>query len=145
MKKVVIAGVSGEGKTVKDAHADASSKIAVMLDGEWSPAFLTHQEHQAIVVRQPSPRNQWGYRLLIAGETQANLWIDPNYETRQSALKAAARHLAQAAGSYAGLEHLLDLSEQAELDRYFSWQTAYSQARASGLDDDAARRVASQH
>ncbi len=142
---VDICGVTGTGATVTKAKADAARKIEMALAGSFTPFVMSYQDMTAVIARDPTSTVQpWGYKLFSNGEVGRDVWLDCNYGTRDAAIQACARHLAQNAGTYDGLERWIAPAERRDLDGYFMWQSTYAVARAAGASDEECRVQAEQ-
>ncbi len=136
-------GMEGTGETVTKAKQDAARKIEAVLFGNWDPYILFHHGMVAVVSRIPgNSARQWGYALATPEDGSRDIWQTANYETREAAIADAASHLAQNAGTYAGLEKYLSRNKQLDLDSYFVWQEAYAKAKALGYNDTECRHQA---
>ncbi len=143
MKTVTLCGMEGYGNTAIEARQDAMDKLTAVISGEWVPFFLIHDDWRAIIAREPRPDPlQWGYKILRASDENQDLYLTGYYRTRKDAICGAARHLAQNAGHYRGLEAWIGEREQQELDSYFNWQAAYTAAKADGCGDEECRERA---
>ncbi len=145
MAKITITycGMDGTGDTVAKAKQDAARKLEAVMAGDWNPFLLTHHGRLAVISRIPKGDfRQWGYALAETDDGSLDLGHVPSWERRDQAIAAAAKHLAQNAGTYVGLERWLTHHEQRDLDSYFTWQKAYAEAKASGCSDEECRRQA---
>jgi hypothetical protein len=141
-------GMDGEGPTALQAKLNAVERIEKVLSGPWEPHFLTHRGLVAVVLRQPVAHDKpWGFKVVdLSKDSSATIhhWVDPNYATREEAIRAAAYSLAQCASTYEGLTPFLLASQLTELDHYFAWQAAYATAKSTGKSDQEARQEASE-
>lgn len=142
MKTITVnyCGMTGTGATKTRARQDAARKIEEALSGSYTPFVMSYKGMVAVIARDPtSTLHSWGYKLYCHDEIGRDVWLDCNYETRDVAIQACARHLAQNAGSYDGLEDWLTRAEQRDLDGYFAWQAGYAVARVRGASDEECR------
>ena len=136
--------MAGVGDNITAAKKNAFQKIEAVLSGPWDPFILLHAGWLMIVARSPQETPyQWGYKLINSSELSSQIiYLQINWQTRDEAIRAGARHLAQNSGTYKGLEFWLTQSEKLELDQYFAWQAAYAKAKALGKSDEECRRYA---
>lgn len=137
-------GVEGSGRTVSEAKKDAGRKIEAALTGDYDPFLIGHCGYLGLVGRDPrgGQLGTWGYRVIEAGCLGGDgltVFIDTNYASRHDAIAACAYHLAQNAGTYAGLERHLAAARLRDLDAYFLWQQEYAKAKSEGLGDEECR------
>ena len=138
----------GEGKTLTEAKLAAKQQIEYTLDGPWEPFLLVHNDWRAVVFRRPSQsKMQWEYKILQHDEDSQIIFPSSSNvaKNRDGAVNAAAYHLAQAAGTYDGLEQYLTSGQQNDLETYFFWQAEYAAARARGMSYDEAYVHACRH
>jgi hypothetical protein len=136
-------GMPASGRTVKEAKQEAARKIESALSGSYSPRFLRHADMLAFVWREPM--SGFVYRIVYADSNAGALYGNGGAgDDEITATRAAARHMAQNAGHYLGIESYLTDADRRELDRYFDWQARYSDAKARGLSDDDCRSFADQ-
>lgn len=134
---ITYCGMEGTGANVTKAKQDAARKIEKVLSGEWTPFILNHHGCIGIVCRTTIPGYEWGYKLFQpATDASQNLHLASHYSDREEAISAAAWHIAQNAGTYAGLERWIAPPKQRELDDYFAWQAEYAKAKKEGHPDD---------
>lgn len=130
-------GMEGIGTNVTRAKQDAARKIETALSGNWTPFFLNHQGWIGIVCRTNLAQLAWGYKLLQPATDQTqSIYLSSHYASREEAVCSAAWHIAQNAGTYAGLEQWITPPKQRELDDYFAWQAEYATAKAQGHSDE---------
>ena len=140
-KKITLTfcGMRGEGASVAAAKQDAARKIEEILSDDWTPFLLASGNWMAVVTKVPSDYGpNWGHRLLNSNELSSGpLFMATLSGSRNNAIKGAAIHLAQTVGNYIGLEQYLDQVDMRSLDEYFRFQTAYQEAKAKGIEDQA--------
>lgn len=139
---ITYCGMPASGRTVKEAKQDAARKIESALSGSYSPRFLRHADMLAFVWREPM--SGFVYRIVYADTNAGTLYGSCENADEIATTRAAARHMAQLAGHYSGLESYLTDYDRCDLDRYFDWQARYSDAKARGLSDDDCRAFADQ-
>ena len=135
-------GMSGTGKTVKEAKADAGAKVSAALRGSYTPIILTHRGYAVLVARSPQG---WDYRTIYSpqdGIAEGRVWLGSNYETEEDATRSALNHLAQmgwAPGDGTNApEFVKDKAARGEFSRWAEFQTRYARAKAAGLNDNEA-------
>jgi hypothetical protein len=156
-------GMDGEGRTVKEAKADAGRKVEVALREARHGVCLVASNGYAAIVAYDVSQAEWGYRLInSAGPGQFSAgpqWVTC-YGERDAARRAALRHMVEIAWSHAvddqqfvddalaGRDHGCPMTHSDRLtmrndllDR-FAWQRRYRKAADAGWSDDAAHKIA---
>ncbi|NEX60101.1 hypothetical protein [Noviherbaspirillum galbum] len=129
---ITYCGMDGTGRNVTEAKKDAARKIERLITGDWTPFMFRHHGWTGFVFRTNIQAQEWGYKLYQDDETSQAVFAASLFASRDDAITAAAWHISQNAGTYAGLEKWLTGAKQRELDEYFAWQAAYAQAKAEG-------------
>lgn len=139
--------MEGVGANVTAAKKDAMRKIEAALEGSYMPTFIQHGGTTAIIARDAL--SGWGYALIHPDEQKPSrtLYLQGalsghSEKHMREAIEAAAYHVAQCAGHFNGIEHLLPERKQRDLTDYFSNQARYRDARDQGMTDEEARDAA---
>lgn len=133
-------GMAGEGATVKLAKQDAARKIESVLAGYYTPYMLRHADMIGLVWREPQG---YCYKIIHADTEAGPLHGNSTHEDEAGTRSNCARHMAQLAGNYTGLDRHLNDADKRDLDRYFAWQERYRIAKAQGMTDQQAHDLAS--
>lgn len=140
--KVTLHGMPGEGATVREAKANAGKAIEEALFASYIPILIRAGGLVGIVFRTIGG---WQHKVLDVDTPSGSLigfTMYPAGTTEVQACQGCARHIAQLNGSLDGLARWLPAHIQEDVQREFRWQASYRAARASGVDDNAARAVA---
>jgi hypothetical protein len=139
-------GVSGRGRTIKEAKADAGRRIQEMLTGDYSPHVVTYRGFATLVYREPfsgwCTRNIADEDGMRGGTTGGSCH---GYADQYEAMKAARMSVAQL--SWTEDDGLLppNFLPEREAREFVAWarfQIEYRRLRAEGVPEvDCHRRA----
>jgi len=140
-------GMEGTGPTVKAAKQDAASKIERLLAESWEPTYIQGRTLIGMVWRD---QFAWAYCILEAPITERPCQ-HYNYDTREDAYRACARHMAQneidldAADPYTAPDYVKNPIDRRSYADYVAWQLAARTALRQGVSNQDAHQWACEH
>jgi hypothetical protein len=89
--RVTYYGMDGEGATMKEAKADAASKLEkIVSDTDWTPRFYIDGSQRVLIYRELD-----GWHYSIVHTDTDNLCLQSACADKRDAIRRALRHLAQ--------------------------------------------------
>ena len=135
-------GVTGTGKTVREAKLDAGRKIEKCFSDGITPILVRHEKYPVMgLIYQYRPGN-WGYSIIHGSQTFCGHPISAVCcnEDQAGAISRCRAHLAQwafhpADPEQTGLEFLTDPASRKNHIRWIAWQRDYRRLIMAGNDD----------
>ena len=142
MKQITLQyyGVTGTGKTVKEAKQDAGRKIEKIVQGDYTLRVVRTKRHTAVIWNTP---DGWVSRIITGPETQDinRVWPSAHHpEGVEEAMDRVSFHLCQLEWKPCDTEPALELPPafKAEWDSWVVFQRRYAEARKKGMNDTEA-------
>jgi len=143
VKTISVAGITGTGKTYKDAKADLDARIERILSDTFNAKFISCIPYPSTILIYRCGAEEWGYKFL-QDAAPGVIWCSCTYKTRDEAERSARKSAAQrdsviGLDERSGLEWLETEEDRKEHLSWLAWQRCYSTNRAAGMTDMEAR------